>query len=121
MLNIESIDTTIEYYENQDTTLENCKILADLYTCRANYKGNRENTTNLVDAYDVYTNSKKEFQLNNTDSTALLNNLDSVLMNLESFIETLYKGTDIQDERDKILCFTQKLEKTTLHINNYVV
>ena len=103
MLNINDINATIKYYEEQGTNLENCRILADLYTCRNNIdrKDDTEKELNdILPCYREYCKIKKEYQLGNTTKEKVITSMKLVCKEIKEFIRALYSNTDMQEERD---------------------
>lgn len=108
MLDINDINATIKYYEKQGANLENCRVLADLYTCKSyienNYnKDNVENELNdILPQYIMYCNVKKEYQLGKVGKECVLKSMEYVCKEITEFMKSLYSHTDMQEERDML-------------------
>lgn len=105
MLNINDINATIRYYEKQGTNLDNCKILADLYTCKDyidnHYSSDTDKEFNdILPCYKEYCEIKKEYQLGNTTKEKVVTSMELVCKEIKEFIRAIYSGTDMQEERD---------------------
>lgn len=105
MLDISDINATIKYYEKQGTNLENCRILADLYTCKSYIENNYNNEetkelNDILPMYQEYCSVKREYQLGNIDKIKVINSMKNVCKELKDFITLLYSCTDMQEERE---------------------
>lgn len=114
MLDIQEIEDTIQDLENSDTTLDNCKILADMYIIRDQYYSNNPNKVeqelnDILPQYQLYRDIKRKYQLQEVTDSAVINSIYNVCKELQEFIQTLYSSTDTQAERDAIVDMIKKL------------
>lgn len=114
MLDIQEIEDTISDLENSDTTLENCRILADMYIIRDTYSRRNSNTVekelnDILPQYRRYRDIKRKYQLQEVTESAVINSIYNVCKELKEFIQTLYSSTDTQAERDAIVSMIKQL------------
>lgn len=104
MLNLKDIDASIEYYENQPSSLENCRILADLYTCRKYTTiQSYDNENGFRNAFRSYIGKKRNYQLHKESKENLLEAAEILASELSNLISTLYLNTETQNERDILI------------------
>jgi len=114
MLDLAEIEDTINELENQPTTLDNCRILADLYICKANnekavyeqnttLKDDVENELNdILPTYRNYVDAKRRYQLHELNVDVPIKYMKDVCKEIKEFIQVLYSGTSTIDEREAI-------------------
>lgn len=115
-MDLNDINATIKYYEKQGTNLENCRILADLYTCKTymenNYSNDDKELNDILPMYHEYCNVKREYQLGNVNKEKVIDSMHKVCQELNEFILVLYSCSDMQDERDLLDKMLNKLGKS---------
>lgn len=101
MITKNDIHASIRYYEQEQPTIENCKILASLYTCLDHFVDNTEKElTEIIPAYKKYAEIKKKFQLHEISEEILLNSAKIVCRETIEFLELLYRCSDTERERE---------------------
>ena len=100
MINLKDIDASIEYYENQPTSLETCRILADLYVCRDNANCEKVYDMPLISSYNKYVRTKRTYQLYNTDKEILLSDMSELSTEISNLISLLLQNSETEQERD---------------------
>lgn len=113
MISIETLEKTILEHESKDTTYANCEKLAWLYIVRdhlANYEKTTETSSKeistfsppnyVLPSYNSYIEIKKEFQLGNISEDKVLQSLNNLSTEIKDFIKTIYRNTDIPEERN---------------------
>ena len=107
MIDLNEIEDTIKDIENKNTTLDNCRILADMLIIEHFYKIKTDNVENelndILPQYQRYREIKRKYQLQEVTENAVINAIYNVCRELSEFIHTLYGCTDIQAERDAIV------------------
>ena len=117
-MNIEEIQNEIKTLENDDTTFSNVSKLASLYivnerlqnVLRTKIDSTQRELNDILPAYRKYVEVKKEFQLKNTDKTALIDSIQLVCKELQEFILTLYNNTECEECRNLILKTLKSLD-----------
>lgn len=114
MLDIQEIEDTIQDLENSDTTLENCRILADMYIIKNAYYSKNSNRVekelnDILPQYQLYREIKRKYQMQEVTESAVINSIYNVCKELSEFIHTLYSSTDTQAERDAIVDMIRQL------------
>ena len=113
MLNIKDIEASIEYYEKQPSSLENCRILADLYTCKKYATMQSHNKENgFRSAYKDYINIKRDYQLHKESKENLLNSMEHLSIELSNLISTIYKNMETQEGRNILKSTIEKVLET---------
>ena len=107
MIDLNEIEDTIKDIENKNTTLDNCRILADMLIIEHFYKIKTDNVENelndILPQYQRYREIKRKYQLQEVTENAVINAIYNVCRELSEFIYTLYSSTDTQAERDAIV------------------
>ena len=109
-MNIEEIQNEIKTLENDATTFSNVSKLASLYIVNEHLQngtqtivdGIQRELNDILPAYRKYVEVKREFQLKNTDKTALIDSIQLVCKELQEFISTLYNNTECEECRNLI-------------------
>lgn len=113
MIDLNEIEDTIKDIENKNTTLDNCRILADMLIIEHFYKIKTDNVENelndILPQYQRYREIKRKYQLQEVTENAVINAIYNVCRELSEFIQTLYSSTDTQAERDAIVSMIKQL------------
>ena len=104
MITKNDVYASIRYYEQEQPTIENCKILASLYTCLDHFdKSDEEKELNdIIPAYQRYVEIKRKFQMHEISESALLDATRIVCLETTEFLSLLYRGSDTESERELI-------------------
>ena len=106
-MDIKIIDEMIEELEDSDTTYANAADLASLYIVKGRLNQSNDNVTkelnDILPAYNVYRDVKRNYQLNGIDKSKVLQQLKFVCRELKDFICKLYSNSDSPEEREIIL------------------
>lgn len=100
MLNIKDIEASIEYYEKQPSSLENCRILADLYTCKKYANISYKEKIPFLGSYRSYMEAKKSYQLKRTEKSTIIEEMQALSVEMEDFFFLLYRNTETESERE---------------------
>lgn len=113
MINLNEIEDTIKDIENKNTTLDNCKILADMLIIEHFYKARKSDVetelNDILPQYQKYREIKRKYQLQEVTENAVINAIYNVCREIREFIQTLYSSTDTQAERDAIVSMIKQL------------
>lgn len=110
MLDLELINNTITELEADETNFSNCIKLAALLTIKSNYTQPeaeiepfdqvRKELEDVLPHYLEYCNLKTDYQLGKVGKEPILKALTSVSKEVEEFVQTLYRSTDMPEERE---------------------
>ena len=113
MLDLHEIEDTIKDIENKNTTLDNCRILADMLIIQHFYNSSKngveEELSDILPQYRNYCRIKRRYQLKEVSETQVLNSLRLVCSEIEDFFHTLYSSTDMPEEREQLKGLIQGL------------
>lgn len=110
-MDIDILEENIQELENSDTTFENVQELAYLYIIKDHlYSSNasikqddvEKELSDILPAYQKYINSKRRYQLHDTDDESMIKFMQLVCQELKEFILSLYNGTSTRKERHYI-------------------
>lgn len=106
-MNIHDIESSINHLENSGTTFENCEKLASLYVIRDHYSHNTVDTVvseiyDVLPAYTDYINTKKRYQIGEVEKSEIQKKIRCVCKEIEELIQTMYRCTDMEEERAEI-------------------
>ncbi len=122
MINLKEINATIKALENGNTTFESCDKLASLYIVRQNFidpktvvnQAHEDATTkeylDILPQYRMYRATKKKYQMNELPDNAVKLAIKDVCKEIFEFIEMLYSGTDMEEEREEIATLIKDLK-----------
>ena len=111
-MNLREIEDTIEELENGDTTYDNCIKLSALYSVRDNLKSDtRKELDDVLPLFKMYVAVKTKYQLNELPATSLELAMHDLCKEVSEFIETLYKNTELKEERETIKDMLIKLSE----------
>lgn len=110
MLNLEEINEAIYQLENGSTTYDTCSKLASLYIVKDKLINPLPSMVDRVETelndilpqYKMYCTVKRKYQLNELTEKAVYLAMQDVCTEIKEFIQTLYSGTDTQEERNMI-------------------
>lgn len=102
-MNLREIEDTIEELENGDTTYDNCIKLSALYSVRDNLKSDtRKELDDVLPLFKMYVAVKTKYQLGELPETSLVMGMHDLCKEIHEFIDTLYKNTEVEGEREHI-------------------
>ena len=115
-MNITVIKDAIIRLENEETTLDNVRELADLYTVRDHFRVNtvERELSDILPAYRAYCEFKRQYELSGENEDKVIEYMSYVCKEICEFIETLYSNTDFYRERKEIIKILEKLSKKYL-------
>lgn len=102
------INEMIDELEQSDTSLSNVRNLSALYNVKTHllgtelYSNTVKELNDILPSYIEYIDMKRKYQLGEIQETMLFSYLEAVCKEIREFIQTLYSGTDTQNERDII-------------------
>ena len=108
MLEISIINDLIEELENGDTSLSTIRNLSALYNVKSHLLGSNKfdrtakELNDILPSYIQYVAVKRKYQMKEITETKVLLQLGNVCQEIKEFIQTLYSGTDTQEERNII-------------------
>ena len=112
-MDIKIINEMIEELEDGDTTYANAADLASLYTVRDKLTqpidGITKELNDILPAYTVYKEVKRNYQLNGIDKSKVIRQLEFVCKELKDFVGILYSSSDSPEEREIILKTVKEL------------
>ena len=115
MLDLIEIKNTVRELEQGDTTFDACIKLASLYTVLDKLDtptepdGIENELDDILPAYKIFRDVKRRYQLQEVTQDKVINQIVIVCNEIEEFINTLYSGTDMPEERHIIVGMLQKL------------
>ena len=115
-MDIYAIQDTIKELEMGDTTLQNVSDLANLYIVRDRLydTGVKRELDDILPAYTEYVKIKQQYQRKEISEGAVIKSLKFLCTEIEEFIDTLYKCTDMHKERkclkDMIISIDEKFK-----------
>lgn len=107
-MNITDINEVIDELERSDFSLSNVRNLSALYNVKShllgtsNYDSTTKELSDILPSYLQYINTKRRFQMHEINEELLHINMKELCREIKEFIQTLYSGTDTQQERDLI-------------------
>lgn len=111
-MNLREIEDTIEELENGDTTYDNCIKLSALYSVRDNLKSDtRKELDDVLPLFKMYVAVKTKYQLGELPQASLSLAMHDLCKEVREFIETLYKNTELKEERETIKDMLTKLSE----------
>lgn len=132
MLDMETIENTIDELEHGDTTFDSCLNLASLYIIKENFRNGRysrtknaENSTisELVDILPMYRKFceiKRKYQLREQPKEMVIEAIQNVCVEIREFIMTMFYYADIEEEKEEIKSLIIGLEKEiTKNLKNF--
>ena len=108
MLNMSTINDLIDELENGDTSLSNIRNLSALYNVKSHLLGSNKydrtakELNDILPSYLQYVETKRKYQMKEITEINVLLHLGNVCKEIKEFIQTLYSGTDTQEERNII-------------------
>lgn len=110
-MNIEIINEMIEELEESDTTYANVADLASLYTVKDKLPMDKvtKELNDVFPAYTTYKTIKRDYQLNNTDKSKVIRQMEFVCEELNEFVCMLYSNSDLEEERQMIMSMLKNL------------
>ena len=116
MIDLNEIEDTIRDLEGKNTTLDNCRILADMITIKQFYtvptqvaNPVEEELRDILPQYKNYCKIKRRYQLGEVSESQVLNSLKVVCKEIDEFFHTLYSSTDMPEEREQLKNLMQRL------------
>ena len=113
-MDINAIQDTIKELELGDTTLQNVSDLANLYIVRDRLlnTGVKQELDDILPAYTDYVRVKQKYQRKEISEGAVIKSLKYLCTEVEEFIDTLYKCTDMNKERRCIKDMILNIDET---------
>lgn len=115
-MNLSSINDMIDELEQSETSLSNIRNLSALYTVKNNLLNNttyNDKTTkelnDILPSYIKYIDIKRKYQMGEAQKESITTYLYSVCSEIREFIQTLYSGTDTQEERTTLKQMVKEL------------
>lgn len=123
MLDLDQINNTIEELENGATTFDTCLKLSSLYIVREHLENATQTMVSrtssieqtevereladILPHYQKYCEVKRSWQTGNGSQSNVIDQMKFVCIEIQEFINTLYSGTDMPEERTIIqdMCF----------------
>lgn len=106
MMNIDKINEMIDELEVSDETPLNCRTLASLYVVKDFYMKQpnpvESEYRDILPQYKKYIDIKRQYQLDNITTTAVVKQFEQVSKEIKEFIFSLYYNSDFQYERKLI-------------------
>lgn len=114
MLDVTEIQSTIKDLEDGDTTFDTCIKLAALYTVHDRLTQQSPDTiekelNDILPQYKLYKEVKRKYQLHELNETAVYLSMQDVCKELKELIQSIYSGTDTEQERQLIKEMIQSL------------
>ena len=103
-MDILAIREAIQQLEADETTFENVKELAALYTVydhavQESQDAVQNELSDILPYYQKYISIKRRYQLNQVIDSEVIQGIQAVCKELREFIEVLYNNTDMHRER----------------------
>lgn len=117
-MKLSEINDLIDGLENSETSLSNVRNLSALYIIRNHLLGSKiyDNTVkelnDILPSYLQYVEAKRKYQMGEITENSILLYLNNVCKEIKEFIQTLYSGTDIEQERELIQNLIKQLTGT---------
>ena len=116
-MDLELIQDTISQLEHLEPTYETCQKLASLYIVKEYYKPPvisrlsqvEDELLDILPRYKDYIEVKKEYQLERLSKDKVLLELNKLCEEIYQFIDTLYKCSDMEEERNIIINMTHNI------------
>ena len=105
-MDMKIINELIDELEQGDTSLSNIRNLSALYNVKShllgtkNYDSITKELNDILPSYLQYIEVKRKFQLHETTENAVYINMKELCKEIKEFIQTLYSGTDMPQERE---------------------
>lgn len=117
MMNLETINELIDDLEQSDTSLSNVRNLSALYNVKSHILGTKnydvitKELSDILPSYLLYINLKKRYQLHEISEEGVYNSMKDLCKEIKEFIQTLFSGTDTDQERTLIKSFVKELNE----------
>lgn len=117
-MNLTTINDLIDELEQSDTSLSNIRNLSALYNVKTHligdYKFNNtaKELNDILPSYIEYVNLKRRYQLKEISIDSVIIQLENVCKEIAEFLQTLYSGTDTEEERKYIHNLIGQLKET---------
>lgn len=115
-MDIKAIEDNIKELEEEVTSVDNVRELANLYIVRDNLLKRDTNNedkelTDILPAYSQYCEIKRQYQLKQIPDDAVIQSMTLLCNELQDFLEILYCGTDFYRERKILVKTLQQINK----------
>lgn len=100
-----TVNELIDELEQSETSLSNVRNLSALYNVKthligtSNYDSVERELKDILPSYRQYIDSKRRYQLKEITLENVHINMKKLCQEIREFIQTLYSGTDSQEER----------------------
>lgn len=123
MSSVDGINQAISDLISKPTSMDTAQKLASLYILRDKLSQIQQEsgpeTTDTTEAelndilpcYREYREVKRKYQLQEISENAVLDSLDDVCEEIEEFMNTLFNGTDMPEERKRLSKLITNLQK----------
>lgn len=104
-MNLATINELIDELEQSETSLSNVRNLSALYNVKthligtSNYDSVERELKDILPSYRQYIDSKRRYQLKEITLENVHINMKKLCQEIREFIQTLYSGTESQEER----------------------
>lgn len=107
-MDINIVDELISELKTCDTTYNNVRDLAALYTVKDKLEEDEKTEESkelfeILPAYKHYINEKRKFQLGESDKDHLQAEMKLLCIEIFDFVAALYRNTNTQEERQEIM------------------
>lgn len=115
MLDLREIENTIEQLEGGTTTFDTCLKLASLYVVRDRLLESVDaditeaELKDILPQYKRYCEIKRKYQIGELSESAVLSSMILVCKEIKEFLQSLYSGTDMSEERNYIYNMIKEL------------
>lgn len=115
-MDIGMIERTIRELETGETSFDACQKLASLYVIRNEVNKFEEDNVekelnDILPMYQMYVKTKRRYQRHEVSSVAVEESMKAVCKEIEEFIQTLYTGTEMTEEREILFELVEKLSE----------
>jgi len=107
-MDLSTINNLIDELEKSDTLLYNVRNLSALYNVKSHligdnkFGGTVKELNDILPSYLEYVNLKRKYQLKEISIDTVIIQLENVCKEITEFLQTLYRGTDTEEERKYI-------------------
>lgn len=105
-MELKQINDLIDELEQSESSLSNIRNLSALYNVKTHLIGTKEYDSverelkDILPSYRQYIDSKRRYQLKEITIERVYINMKKLCQEIKEFLQTLYSGTDSQEERD---------------------
>lgn len=122
MISVKEVCDTIDALENGVINLQTCSKLATLYLVRdelnkrefganTSLRGVIKEEGDILPEYLKYVDLKYKYQMGEINSEVVKNQMRNVCKEIKEFVQTLYRCSDMVEEREQLVTMLQELQK----------